>query len=180
MTHRTLPLDLPDLYRPFEETPPLATLRDAAEVPQPYRSLLAHEGHMTTTLERHWQTKVTLEVLATHHEEPLYTRKILLRHGETGAVVQFGVMQFDFRSCPAEVRDEILEQATPLGRILINHGLLRRISTHALLEIEADEEIRRALGFSATDVGPPRHIWGRLATIYVDEQPAVALLESLP
>jgi chorismate-pyruvate lyase len=135
---------------------------------------------MTTTLESHWQTTVTLEVLNHHYEDPLYTRKILLRHGETGAVVQFGIMQFNFRNCTDQVRQEILEQSTPLGRILITHGLLRRISTHALLEIEPDEEIRRLLDIAQSEGGKPRKIWGRLATIYVDEKPAVALLESLP
>ena len=127
------PTSLEELYQLFDDPCPSARLIDPGGVPQPEQRLLAHENHMTVTLEKFHDTKVTLEVLDTRQAEHLYARKILLRHGETKAVVQYGIMQFNFNHCSNEVRDEILGESTPLGRILIAHGLLRRISTHALL-----------------------------------------------
>ena len=59
----TPPLDLDDLYRLWGAVPPPATSISAEEMPEPYRSLLAHEGHMTVTLERFHRTLVRLEVL---------------------------------------------------------------------------------------------------------------------
>ena len=159
-----------DLYSLFEEVPPSYRLIDPGGVPQPEQRLLAHENHMTVTLETFHDTKVTLEVLDAQRADHLYARKILLRHGETGKVVQYGIMQFNFNHCSTEVRDEIISQNTPLGRILIAHGMLRRISTHALLEITPSTEI---CGILETEGA----VYGRLATIFCDNEPAVALLE---
>ncbi|MEM1247012.1 MAG: hypothetical protein AAGA81_02835 [Acidobacteriota bacterium] len=164
------PTSLDELYQLFDEPAPGARLIDPGGVPQPEQRLLAHENHMTVTLENFHDTKVTLEVLDTRRADHLYARKILLRHGTTGKVVQYGIMQFNFKHCSDAVRDEILEQGTPLGRILIAHGLLRRISTHALLELQPNDEIEAALETT-------QPVYGRLATIFCDEEPAVALLE---
>ena len=164
------PTSLEELYSLFESTPPRHRLIDPGGVPQPEQRLLAHENHMTVTLEKHHETHVALEVLDTRRRDHLYARKILLRHGESGDVVQYGIMQFNFHHCSDAVREEILAQSTPLGRILIEHGMLRRISTHALLEIEPDQEMGEALGSA-------RAVYGRLATIFCDDEPAVALLE---
>ena len=164
------PTTLEELYQLFDEPAPKARMIDPGGVPQPEQRLLAHENHMTVTLEKFHDTKVTLEVLDTRRADHLYARKILLRHGETSEVVQYGIMQFNFRHCSEAVRDEILDQDTPLGRILIEHGMLRRISTHALLELEPNDEIAAALGTQ-------QPVYGRLATIFCDDEPAVALLE---
>lgn len=129
----TPPLDLDDLYRLWGAVPPPATAISAEEMPEPYRSLLAHEGHMTVTLERFHRTVVRLEVLEEKRQDDLYGRKILLTHGETEAVLQFGILRIDLRCCTPEVRERIVEGRTPLGRILIEHGTLRTISTHGLL-----------------------------------------------
>ena len=168
------PHEIDELYQLFQEGPPPARPVDPAGVPERSRRLLAHEAHMTVTLERFYDTEVSLSVLAEAHQEPLYARKILLHHGHTGRVVQFGIMRFDFRATSDAVRERILEKATPLGRILIEHGTLRRISTHQLVEITPDDEIRRVFAREPGDMSP---VWGRLATIFVDERPAVALLE---
>jgi hypothetical protein len=168
-----LPLTASDLYGLFGQEPPDLRPIDPGGVPQPYARLLAHEDHMTVTLERHHGGAVELVVLDQCRADPLYARKILLleRHGRA---VQFGIMQFDFRHCGAGVRDAILGRSTPLGRILIENGVLRRISTHQLLEIVPDDEIRRHFGLSAAW---PGRVYGRLATIFCNEEPAVNLLE---
>ena len=168
------PKSIEDLYGIFGERAPASRPVAPERVPQPYRRLLAHQNHMTVTLESHHDTLVKLTVLASAHLDHLYARKILLHHGETMSVVQFGIMQFNFAYCSAEVRDLILAQKIPLGRILASSGALRRISTHGLLAVTPDAEIRTHFGLSTSDIGP---VYGRLATIFCDGEPAVDLLE---
>ncbi len=164
---------LDDLFGLFGEAPPEHEHLAPEVVPELQRSLLHHERHMTVTLEKHHETRVTLEVLDQIHEEPFYARKILLRHAD-GLIVQYGIMRFDLRRVSAHVRGLILAEETPLGRILIENDILRRISTHGLLSIHANPQIQSSLSTNRDIQGP---LYGRLATILCNESPAVDLLE---
>ncbi len=177
------------LYDLFGEKAPPAVAVPADGVPQPQRRLLDHESHMTVTLEAHHGGAVDVVVLDRVASDRHYARKILLRRSggngggaarpESG-VVQFGIMFFDLRFAGPDARLEILGERTPLGHILIRHSRLRRISTHRLLEIEPDAEMRRHFGLPAPGAGAAPRVYGRLATIFCDEQPAVELLEVVP
>ena len=127
---------------------------------------------MTVTLEAHHGCPVDLTILDSAREGVHYARKILLSRTTDGFVAQFGIMRFDFKHCTDEVRDLILEGDIPLGRILIEHGVLRRLTLHQLVELEPSREILEHFG--RTDPCP---LYGRLATIHCDGQPAVDLLE---
>lgn len=166
------PPTIDELYALFDEQPPDATEVTDAVVPEPYRSLLAHDRHMTVTLESHHRTPVRLEVLDRRRRGLDYGRKILLRRAEDGAVVQYGIMRIDLATCSESARERILAEDTPLGHVLIAHSRLRTITLHRLLRIEPTEEIR---GHFALDEGSP--LYGRVATIAVDRRPAVDLLE---
>jgi chorismate-pyruvate lyase len=163
-----------ELYALFDEAPPPTLALEPSGMPQPYRRLLAHEGHMTVTLESFHRTRVALEVLAERLRGERYARKILLRHGDSGAVVQYGIMQFDLAHANPELRREILAQEKPLGRALAEHGVLTRVSTHGLLALEPHEELRRCFELPTEWSGP---LYGRLATIFCDDHPVVDLLE---
>lgn len=182
------PHTIGDLYGPFGRDAPRATVVPARAVPQPQRNLLAHESHMTVTLEAHHCGPVEVVVLDRVLHDHHYARRILLRRagtagGKSGwngsAVVQFGIVLFNLRFATDEARRDILSENEPLGRILIRHRQLRRISTHSLLEIEPDAEMSRHFGI-AESAGETRRVYGRLATIFCDERPAVELLEVLP
>ena len=184
-----LPHTVSDLYGLFRRDSPPSTVVPESAVPQPQRSLLAHESHMTVTLEQYHRGPVEVVVLDRVVHEHHYARRILLRRiaaagGETGrgntGVVQFGIMLFNLRFATDEARLEILSEKSPLGHILIRHRQLRRISTHSLLEIEPDSEIRRHFGLSGPRTGAAERVYGRLATIFCDERPAVELLEVVP
>ncbi len=164
-----------ELFRLFGEDPPSHREVDARDVPEPQRSLLHHERHMTVALERFHSTKVELVVLAEVHSEPFYARRILLLD-EAGKTVQFGIMRFDLRRVSHTVRHLILEGMQPLGRILIEHQVLRRISTHGLLRIDPTDALRTHISHGS-DQEEPQQLFGRLATIVCNESPAVDLLE---
>lgn len=163
---------LDEMYGLFGETPPTSLSRAPDQIPEPQRSLLHHERHMTVTLERFHEVEVRLTVLQEVHRGDFYSRKILLSRPD-GTVVQFGLMRIDLRRVHQSAREAILEGARPLGRILIDEEILRRISMHGLLQIEPDEELRRLAG--PAEGNDP--LFGRLATILCNESPAVDLLE---
>lgn len=142
------------------------------EIPEPYRRLLVHHDHMTVTLETHHNDKVRVVPYQVHRQGDLYARKLDLITETGGKIVMTGLMLFNFTFCSDEVRDLIIEQKTPLGRILIEHNIMRRVSAGSYMRFETDDEF-----VARFHLDQPRPAYGRLATIYCDEQPAVDLLE---
>lgn len=142
------------------------------EVPEPYRKLLVHEHHMTVTVEHHHGGPVDVRVLDSKQTEDAYSRQILLVHKASGKVVQFGIVRIHLQFCSPEVREEILAGKTPLGRILIEHNVLRRIVPTAFLRVFPDPALTAWFGLERSTP-----TYGRLAIIYCDEQPAIELLE---
>jgi chorismate-pyruvate lyase len=127
---------------------------------------------MTVTVEKHHSGSVDVRALAKHYQGDVYARKILLALQTTGKVVQFGIMKINLSVCSPVVREEILSARTPLGRILINHNVLRRIEPIAYLRVLPGPAMMEWFGLNR-----PRPTYGRLAYIYYNEQPAVELLE---
>ncbi len=144
----------------------------ADKVPSPYHGLLVHEHHMTVTVEAYHGDLVDVCILAQRQEADWYARKILLTLHGSGRVVQFGIMRVHFQYCSAAVRDAIVAGQTPLGRILIEHDVLRRIEPTAYLRVLPGPAMMKWFGL--THAQPA---YGRLAFIHCDEMPAVELLE---
>lgn len=144
----------------------------SAVTPEPYKTMLVHDHHMTVAMETHHQTTVDVRVLADRLEGDLYAREILLLKQGTDVVVQYGLVRFNLGYVTEEVRREILAKQTPLGRILINHNVLRHIDLGAILEITAGPRLARHFQMPVGGV-----TYGRMATIFCNRQPAVDLLE---
>jgi chorismate-pyruvate lyase len=147
----------------------------AEAVPQPYQNLLVHEHHMTVTVEAFHRSLVDVRVLDKRRDGDSYARKILLPLQSDGRIVLFGLVRIWLNYCSAEVRDEILSETTPLGRVLINHNVLRRIEPTAYLRVVPGPEM-----LAWFDMAAPAPVYGRLAIIHCDDQPAVELLEIVP
>ena len=141
-----------------------------------YRALLVHTHHMTVTLEERYGAPVHLEVLNVRHAGDSYARKLILRAGEDGPVVLAGIMRFRLECVDPKTRDEIVAAETPLGRILIENKVLRKIETIAFLRFPLGNSFGELLD---TD-GKEPFTYGRLAIIFCDGAPAVELLELIP
>ena len=96
---------------------------------------------MTVTVEAHHHDSVDVEVLARQVTPTHYARKIILRRSHDRHVVQYGIMRVNFAYLAPQVRDEIVAEGTPLGRILINHHVLRSIHLESLWRVEAGEDL---------------------------------------
>ena len=168
---------LAEPFWPPEEIGAIAAV-DAAEVPQPARGLLDHRSHMTVAMERFHAAEMRLRVVSVIDEgaaaEAWYAREILL---ETpgGKVVQYGIVRIDLSAVDAATATLIRAGRRPLGRILIEAGVLRDVHRVALLAIRPGQRLAGLL--HAPAAGPEGMFYGRVAEILLNGRPAVELLE---
>ena len=141
-------------------------------LPADYRTLLAHQDHMTVSLEAFHNSLVEVHPLDEWRDESSYARCSLLSRQSDGAVVQFGIMRIWLADLPEAAQAEIVSKKTPLGRVLIRHNVLREVELITLWQIDPGPVLRRRLPIQS---GAP--LYGRSAEILVDERPTVQLLE---
>ncbi len=152
-------------------------LREAEHIPssttpEPYKRMLVHDHHMTVTMELYHGCSMNVRVVAEAYDGDTYCRKILLLRSDNGKPVQFGIVRFNFNYVTPAVKREILEGKIPLGRVLINHNVLRHIDLGAILRVKAGPELAELLAMP-----DGAETYGRLATIFCNGSPAVDLLE---
>lgn len=170
------PLDeLGKLLGLFPEGEPLiaeARYIPKTKTPEPYKGLLVHDVHMTVAMEQYHGCPVNVTVLKQRLDGDIYCREIILTRSDNGRPVQFGIVRFAFEYVSPEIRDEIQQCQTPLGRILINHNVLRHVDLGAIIEITAGPGLAKAL-----QMPEGGKTYGRLATLFCNHKPAVDLLE---
>ena len=142
------------------------------DLPPAYQTLLAHQNHMTVTVEHFHRSPVDVRVLATRKDEHHYSRKILLNKQSDGKVVQFGIVRLDFRHLSTAVRQAIESESTPLGRFLSEYNVLREVHLSHLWRVESGPDLA-----SLFSIAPGTVTYGRTAIIDCNGEPAVELLE---
>jgi chorismate-pyruvate lyase len=157
---------------------PLPTLGrlEAAELPEPYRALLAHNGDMTSKLEAFHQAKIHIHLLARHQRGSEYFREVVLLGEGSEQPVEFGAIKIMLDLFPAEAQQEILRERQPLGKILTAFGVSFRSQPRAFLRMESDSFIEDALRLGKTHL-----LYGRRNTL-VDPagRPLAEIVEILP
>jgi chorismate-pyruvate lyase len=152
--------------------PPEKTFIAGKEIPSPSRELLVHDQHMTVTVEQFLSEPVRLQVIQQAQTDSCYSRAILLSGSESGRLIQFGMVRIDLETVGESVRREIEAGVTPLGRILIEHDVMRSIHPSHYLKITPTGEMMALLDLA--DASP---LFGRLATIMTHSHPAIEVLE---
>jgi hypothetical protein len=143
-------------------------------LPQPYQALLVHHNHMTVAVEEHYQQAVDIQVLNSRRIGNSYGRETLLLLNGTRQVVQFGAVRINLACCAQPVCEAIVAEHVPLGRVLIQNNVLRRIEPTAFLQITPGAKLAEWFGLSR-----PETCFGRLGVIFCDDRPAIAVLEIL-
>ena len=168
-------------WRSFQDTfpdgNPLASVVEPVNeacVPEPYRTLLVHTQFMTATMERFHGSSVDVKVLARKldTDQAVYRRKIVLLAKETDAVVQFAFMQFNLGSVSETVRQEILSEQVPLGRVLMTHKINSEIELRDLLKLTVGKGLSDLFGTPVDQV-----TYGRIARIFCDGALAFEVIE---
>lgn len=144
----------------------------SASTAAPYLGLLVHQHHMTVTMEEFYGTPVEVHVLAEHREGDIYSREILLTRSDNQYVIQYGLVRLDLSLIEPAVSEEILAGREPLGRVLIRHNVLRQLDLTAIIRLQPGPRLRELLGCTAKTT-----LFGRFATIFCSERPAVHVLE---
>jgi chorismate-pyruvate lyase len=167
---------LAEFYDPAEDFAELGDCTSAVDLPSPYDELLNHHAHMTVTVESHHGEKVDVVVHRHHrhvdHRGDWYVREITLKTQSTGKVVQYGIVRLNVAALDPEVWQRIESRQTPLGRVLIEHNVLREVQLCELWRIVAGPALANFLNTKVGDI-----VYGRTALIYCDGEPAIELLE---
>jgi hypothetical protein len=142
-------------------------------IPAPADALLVHHDHMTVALEKHHGKPVELHVLSDHLGAEVYTRKISLTPQGSSRVVEWGIARLHLRFLSPEVRAEILRKKAPLGAILIQHNVHRRIKPRYFVRFSPGSAVIELFG-AGSNTAP---VFGRLGTIFCNDEPAIELLE---
>ena len=138
----------------------------AEEIPPPYRSLLAHENDMTVTLERHFGGRIVLRPLGVFRRAGSYFRRVLLVH----EAIRIELDAFD-----AALREKVLRNEVPLGRILRDGRVDCRSVPKALLEVAPNPEIMGVFWMRE-----PRLLYGRRTEIVREGRKIGDIVEILP
>ena len=186
--------DLRELVQLFyDRVEDLATFQSvqSGELPPVYADLLDHDHHMTVNVESHHGCPVDVHVLEYEMQGDIYLRKILLTcqpltcQPLTGKpltgkpikrtdhqVVMFGIVRLHTRYLDETVRSEIESRKIPLGRVLIEHDVLRRVELGKLWRVTPGLELQRHFKLDS-----PKVTFGRTAIIHCDDEPAIELVE---
>ena len=124
---------------------------DPAAVPEVPRRLLDHRSHMTVKMEGR------------------YSREILLTRPD-GRIVQYGIVRIDLAAVDVSTAEAIRSRSCPLGRILVDAGLLCDVQHVELLRVNPGPHLSELFGGTA-------ETFGRVAKIDVGGRPAIELLE---
>jgi chorismate-pyruvate lyase len=142
------------------------------QLPATPRELLAHDKHMTVAVESFHGSPVNVVVLDSRTTENHYIRKILLTRTRDDCVVMFGIVRIMRCLLSEVVREKIEGEQIPLGRILIEHNVMRNVRLLSLWKMTPGPDIQRLFGLDR-----PQTCFGRTALLYLDTLPVIELLE---
>lgn len=152
-----------------------ASILEAEELPEPYRTLLAHDRDMTGTLETFFKQPMALRVHVRNTDGDALFRQVTLYGAEDGQPKEFGAIRIDLSCFDEETRGLIESCKVPLGRILREHGVAYVSNPSAFLEVCPDELLCSALNVTK---GP---LYGRKNELTTPDGRALAqIIEILP
>lgn len=144
----------------------------ATQVPDEYNQLLSHTNHMTVTMERFYGCSVDVRVMQRLKTATYYAREILLTRQSDRRVVQYGIPRLNLNLVDAAVRQAIESEELPLGRVLIEHNVLREVELAGIWQVRPGPALLRYF-----ELDEPILTYGRTALIRLNNEPAVELLE---
>ena len=179
-TDLLFPLD--EVYRAANLEIPDVEELGGAKMPQPYRSLLVHQGDMTPALEKFHGARIHLQVLnAWQREKPAfnkagYLREVVLRLDASDRPVEYGAILIYLDHFSAAAQKEILEGRKPLGTVMREQHVIHLSRPRAYLSASADAHIARVL-----NAPPGATLYGRRNQLLTQDQKILAdIVEILP
>lgn len=145
------------------------------EIPVPYRSLLVHDNDMTSTLEQHFDCRVVLRPLATFRLGEWYFRRVLLVQDSSGQPVEMGAIRIQLRAFQPSIREQILANGIPLGRILRDSRTAYKTRPLSFLSLTPNGDMMAAFWMRE-----PQTLYGRRTEIFQRGAKIGDIVEILP
>jgi chorismate-pyruvate lyase len=173
-----------DLFFPLDEfyssdgrSLPLIEAIDGAEMPEPYRQLLVHQGDMTPTLEQFHGGRISLKLFDKRlGADGWFSRRVALILDHTGSPVEFGAIRINLNLFSPDARAHILEGRRPLGTILNEDGIRHSSRPIAFLRVRSDDLINETLSLTKVHT-----LYGRRNVLYNEmNEPLAEVVEVLP
>src|SRR5260221_409623 len=115
------------------------------DLPQPYRSLLAHGHDMTSTLHQFHQDGIHVRALERFTDGLIYRREVVLLLDRSEKPVEFGSIRIRLTRFPAVAQRLIREARLPLGTILEECHVDYISRPKGYIRAETDDVINEAL-----------------------------------
>ena len=173
---------------------PLSALREAsgvspetavqelspAEMPEPFRRLLAHDRDMTSTLESfHGEAMALRQLVRELRGEVLY-RRVALVGAASGFIAEFGAIAIHLERFGPEPRREILEGSSPLGSILARHRVAYESRPRTFFRLRPGREIAELFDLDG-EASPCLYLYGRQNDLLTPAgEPLAEVVEILP
>ena len=149
---------------------------EASDLPEPFQSLLVHEGDMTSRLEAFHESEQRVKAIRSSNSGEKYFREVVLQSKETCKVTEYGAIEIHLNALPEEVCEKIIEAQQPLGRILNEYHIPYASTPRGFLRVVPDGPIVEAFSEVESD-----HLYGRSNQITgLDQQVIARIVEILP
>ena len=149
---------------------------DPSEIPEPFFSLLVHEGDMTSRLESFHEEGIKVRKLSSSNDGKSYFREVLLETVDNQKAVEYGAIEIILKNLEGEQRDLVIEGKQPLGAILNDARIPYSSAPKAFLKVVPDDAIVDAFGSVETD-----YLYGRSNEISsYNGDPIAHIVEILP
>jgi chorismate-pyruvate lyase len=149
---------------------------EPSEIPEPYFSLLVHEGDMTSRLESFHEDGIKVRKLSSSNDGKSYFREVVLETVENQKAVEYGAIEIILKNLETEQKDLVIEGKLPLGGILNEARIPYSSAPRAFLKVVPDDAIIDAFGSVEAD-----YLYGRSNEISsYNGDPIAYIVEILP
>lgn len=138
-----LPLDF--FYGSKEILKPKIEPLTSEHLPEKERILLDHDRDMTSTLMKHHNSELYIEVLECVSNDNYLLRMVVLKSKENKKPVEFGAIGIDLNQFDSDIRNEIEEGVKPLGGLLEQYSVSYKSGPRAFFKIICDKLIASLL-----------------------------------
>lgn len=148
----------------------------ADDLPEPERSLLAHDSDMTNTLQQFYGEEIHLQVINQAIEREVLSRLVVLELDGENRPVEFGAIQIDLTKLDEIPRLLVEEGRLPFGGILNQFAIRYQSEPSAFFRIQADGLMQRVF-----HIPPGPELYGRCNTLSLaGGEPIAHVIEILP
>jgi hypothetical protein len=124
---------------------------DPSEIPDPYYSLLVHEGDMTSRLESYHEDEITVRKLSSSNDGKSYFREVILETLGTQKITEYGAIEIKLENLDEESRTSVIQARKPLGSILNDSKVPYSSTPRAFLKVVPDNQLIDVFGSVEAD-----------------------------